>query len=343
MASPEPAVQPPGTRRVRQTLGLQLFASAQDEPRSRRPTDVVLAVTSAVGVVIAGVAYRLLTEFEQAVSGVVANVPGFFDALWRLMFWVPVAWSIAVLVVAVVRGRLALARDLVAAIVVSLVGAAAAAAIVMDDGTGFNDLLFRVDGPPVFPPALLVAATALVATASPHLSRPFRNLDCWLIAFQFVGAIMLGAAVPSGGAAAIALGLLAAALVHLALGSPGGRPTVSRIQLALADLGFHVDDLAAAPVQPEGVVLFDGTDDDGPLLVKVYGRDAGDAQQLAHPLAPLVVPRFRAGGSAQPGRSRRARRLHDAARGAGRGRRVPRRHRGERGARRRPGGRAPDR
>ena len=47
---------------------------------SRRPTDVVLAVTSALVVVIAGVASRLLTELEQAVSGVVADVPGFFDA-----------------------------------------------------------------------------------------------------------------------------------------------------------------------------------------------------------------------------------------------------------------------
>ena len=29
-------------------------------------------------------------------------------------------------------------------------------------------------------------------------------------------------------------------------------------------------------------MLFNGTDDDGPLLVKVYGRDAGDAQVLAN-------------------------------------------------------------
>ena len=35
-------------------------------------------------------------------------------------------------------------------------------------------------------------------------------------------------------------------------------------------------------MQPEGVVLFEGTDGEGPLLVKVYGRDAWDAQLLAN-------------------------------------------------------------
>jgi uncharacterized protein (TIRG00374 family) len=268
-------------RMTRRPPGLLLFASAQDEPRARRPTDVVLAITSAVVVVLAGLAFKLLTEFEQAISDVVSSVPGFFDIVWRLLFWVPVAWSSVVLVVAIVRGRLALVRDLIVAIVLAVAGAAAVAAIVTSDGPGFGDLLFDVDGPPVFPPVLLAVATALISTASPHVSRPFRSLGHWLIGLQLVGAVMLGAAVVSGGSAAVALGLLAASLVHLAVGSPGGRPTVSRIRLALADLGLRVDDLAPASMQREGVVLFEGTDDGGPLLVKVYGRDAGDAEVLA--------------------------------------------------------------
>ena len=278
MASPGAAVRP----LARRTLGLQLFASAQDEPRSRRPTDVVLAIISALVVLVAAITSKLLTELEQSVSEVVADVPSFFDTLWRLSFWAPVAWSLVLIVAALVRGRRALARDLILAPVLSLVLAAVVAAIVMDDGTAFSDLLFDVDGPPLFPPGLLVIATAVISTASPHLGRPFRNLGRWLIPFQLVGTIMLGAALPSGASAAIALGLFAAATVHLAVGSPGGRPTASRIRLALADLGVRVDDLAPASMQPEGVVLFEGTDDEGPLLVKVYGRDAWDAQLLAN-------------------------------------------------------------
>ena len=278
MARPGAAIRP----LARKTLGLQLFASAQDEPRSRRPTDVVLAIISALVVVVAAITSNLLTELEQSVSEVVADVPEFFDTFWRLAFWAPVAWSLVLIVAALVRGRRALARDLIFAPVLSLVLAAVVAAIVMDDGTAFSDLLFDVDGPPLFPPGLLVIATAMISTASPHLGRPFRNFGRWLIPFQFVGTIMLGAALPSGATAAVALGLFAAATVHLAVGSPGGRPTASRIRIALADLGVRVDDLAPASMQPEGVVLFEGTDGEGPLLVKVYGRDAWDAQLLAN-------------------------------------------------------------
>jgi hypothetical protein len=268
-------------RVTRRPLGVQLFASAQDEPRSRRPTDVVLAIISAVMVVLAGLAFNLLTELEQAISGAVSSVPGFFDIVWKLLFRVPVAWSLLILVVAAARGRLALVRDLIGAIVLSVAGAAAVAAIMTSDGPGFADVLFDVGGPPVFPPALVAVATAVLSTASPHLSRPFRTFGHWLIGLQLIGAVMLGAAVPSAAVAAVAVGLLAAALIHLAVGSPGGRPTVSRIRLALADLGLRVDDLAPAAMQAEGVVLFEGTDVGGPLLVKVYGRDAGDAQLLA--------------------------------------------------------------
>jgi tRNA A-37 threonylcarbamoyl transferase component Bud32 len=81
--------------------------------------------------------------------------------------------------------------------------------------------------------------------------------------------------------AAIAVGLLAAALVHIAVGSPGGRPTASRIVLALRGLGVAVDDLAPASMHGEGVVLFRGNDDQGALAVKVYGRDAWDGQLLS--------------------------------------------------------------
>jgi glycosyltransferase 2 family protein len=97
-----------------------------------------------------------------------------------------------------------------------------------------------------------------------------------------VGVVMLGGAVPSGAVAAVAVGLVAAAVVHLTVGSPGGRPTASRIRIALADLGVRVDTLAPASMQPEGVVLFEGSGDTGPLLIKVYGRDAWDAQMLAN-------------------------------------------------------------
>ena len=52
--------------------------------------------------------------------------------------------------------------------------------------------------------------------------------------------------------------------------------------LALEGLGISVDELAPASMHPEGTLQFDATDEDGPLSVKVYGRDAWDGQLLAN-------------------------------------------------------------
>jgi uncharacterized membrane protein YbhN (UPF0104 family) len=279
MASPGTALRPVRRRR---TLGLQLFASSQDEPRSRRPTDVVLAATSALLVAVAAIASHLLDDLEQSFADLVDDVPDFFDTFWRLALWAPVTWTVVLLAIALVRRRHALARDVVAAGALSVLLAVVVGAVAADDGASVVDLLFSFDGPPVFPPGLLVVTTAAISTASPHLSRPFRHLGRWLIPCQFVGVLLLDVALPSGAFAALGLGLLAAAAVHLVAGSPGGRPTASRIRIALADLGVRVDELAPASMQPEGVVLFEGRDESGPLLVKVYGRDAWDAQLLAN-------------------------------------------------------------
>jgi glycosyltransferase 2 family protein len=267
--------------RVKRALGIQLFASAQDAPRARRPTDTVLAIVSALVVLLAATAAAVLQSLDQSFSDVVADLSVFLAPLWNLMFWTPLAWSGGLIVIVLVRRPWALARDLVAAPVLSILLAAIVAAIVGTDGRGVVDVLFDTNGPPVFPPGALVVATAVMSTASPHLTRPFRHLGRWLIALQFCGSILVGAALPSGASGAIALGLLTAAIVHLAVGSPGGLPTASRIRLALSELGVQVDVLTEASMQSQGVVLFEGEDAAGPLLVKVYGRDAWDAQFLA--------------------------------------------------------------
>ena len=109
--------------------------------------------------------------------------------------------------------------------------------------------------------------------------------------------------------------------------------------MALAELGVFVDDLAPAAMQSAGVVLFEGSDRHGPLLVKVYGRDAWDAQLLTS----LWRMAWYRGGErerrTEPGRPRRARRFRHAARRARRRARPAAGDGRQRRARRRLGGR----
>ena len=69
-----------------------------------------------------------------------------------------------------------------------------------------------------------------------------------------------------------------AALVHLAFGSPGGRPTTQQVALALASLGVEADNVRLAPLQNLGRTLMLADGPDGPLDVTVMGRDERDAR-----------------------------------------------------------------
>ncbi len=261
--------------------GSPLFASPDGEPRARRPTDAALAIASVVVLVVAGAISRIGADLDLALSELLRSLPGFLDALWKPAILAAGAWAVFLLAAALVRRRLSLARDIVASTVAAVAVALLAGAVAGDDAWHVVTDLADVDGPPGFPPGLLTVTTAAISSASPHLTLPYRHLGRWLIGAQFTAAVFLGATFASGGIAAIAIGLLGSAAVHLVVGSPGGRPDAARIRIALEQLGIHVDDLRPLAMHRGGAVLFEGADTDGPLLVKVYGRDAWDGQVLS--------------------------------------------------------------
>ena len=99
-------------------VGLLLFASTQDEPRARRPTDVALVITGVVLLLLAATFSEIGGDIDVAIADALASLPGFFDPLWLVLAWTPVAWGVVLIVVSLLRGRRALARDLVAGVVV---------------------------------------------------------------------------------------------------------------------------------------------------------------------------------------------------------------------------------
>ncbi len=237
-----------------------LFASSRCEPRARRPTDVVLAAVSLVALLFTSVLSKIGGDLDADLGALLARFPPFLDPAWLALVWAPVAWATVLLGAALVRRRPALARDVVAGVVIALVLAVLVAALANGDGWAPLRRTLDLDGLPSFPPGLLTIAAGAIAVTAPHVTRPFRHLGRWLVAGQALGATMLGASLVSGSVAAILIGLLAAAAVHLAVGSPGGRPTTSRIGLALHDLGLDVVTLTPAAMQTTGVVRFTGTD-----------------------------------------------------------------------------------
>jgi uncharacterized membrane protein YbhN (UPF0104 family) len=241
-----------------------------------------MAIVALLALVVASVLAQIAADLDAELTDVLLDFPPFFDPLWRGLTWAPVAWAGVVLLAALVRRRAALARDMAGGVVAAAALAVLLGAIVGDDAwaalTRFGDL----KAPPSFPPGAVTIAAAALAVASPHVTRPFRHLGRWLIVGQVVGALFLGATLLSGAVVAVGVGLLAAALVHLLVGSPGGWPTASRIEVALRELGVDVVTMEPARMHSEGVVRFSASDQTGPIDVKVYGRDAWDAQMLAN-------------------------------------------------------------
>jgi uncharacterized membrane protein YbhN (UPF0104 family)/tRNA A-37 threonylcarbamoyl transferase component Bud32 len=261
--------------------GFRFYANPAEAPRARRATDVLLAVAALVGLVLLGLINRPPATVESALINLLSVLPGFLSGVWQLLYDVLLPWALGLVVVALVRRRGALARDQVLATVLAVAVGVVAGRIVEASWPGMWPAL-TADEPPAHFPALRIAAvTACVATASPYLSHPVRRVSGWLVALGAISVALLGAATPTGALAAVLAGAFSAAAVHLAVGSCGGRPGLKEVRAALADLGTPMSSLDAAARQPAGGFLVTGVACDGrDLTVKVYGRDAHDAQLL---------------------------------------------------------------
>ena len=201
----------------------------------------------------------------------------------------------------------------------------------------------RFDETPSFPVVRLAVIVAVIAVASPYLTRPTRRIGQLLILLLALAALYLGTGLPDAAFAAVVLGWGIAAIVHLVFGSPGGRPTTAQVAAALHELTGFDGPVTLAPKQPRyGTIMTSESE-------RRAAVDPGARPRRSRRAAPR---QGRAVGALQgrrpepaphPPRRGRARGVRDAARGAGRGPRAARRRgrdrRAERGAARHPPGR----
>ena len=158
---------------------------------------------------------------------------------------------------ALIARRWRLARDLTIAGLLAFLSARALGLFV--DNKALSDVfdaVTRLDKSPAFPLVRLAVVTAVVAAAAPYVTRPTRRLGQLLVVALALSAMYLGTGYPSDILAALFLGWGVAALVHLAFGSPGGRPTAAQVAASLAELGVTASDVHLAPTQPTGWSLF---------------------------------------------------------------------------------------
>jgi undecaprenyl-diphosphatase len=257
---------------------------ASELPERRRVSDWIRLVVGLV--VLAGLTahHNHESQTEKYIFQAIHDLPHGFDSAVRLFYGLGALWALGLIVVAaLLHERRRLARDLFIAGIAAWAIARLIVALV--NGTSVARSLNVIVSVHVyameFPGTRVAIIAAVISAGGPYLSRPVRRLGETLVGLIFLSAMYLGTSSFDDVAASVVLGWTIAAAVHLAFGSPGGRPTTRQVRAALAELGIAVNELVLAPEQPRGATRMVAWDDLGALRVRVLGRDETDAQLLS--------------------------------------------------------------
>lgn len=255
-----------------------------DTGSSRRPVDLTIAV---VGVLVAFASTVAAHDgdgpLDTAVRRVAAQVPDWvtnlFDAAYLL--GALCAGVAVVLAIASAGHRRRLLLTLVVAAALGVIGVLVTSFLV---GAGWPDLNpgpVRAGSPDTFPTVRVAATTAVLFALRPWLVLAYRRLTALIVAVQCLAAWIIGIGGPTDVIGALGIGMAAAGIALVLIGSPAGHPDLSQVQRSLTDLGVPVDDLRFADRQAWGTRLLHGTSTASgtPVVVKIYGRDATDAHR----------------------------------------------------------------
>ena len=257
---------------------LSLLAETEPGRRNRRTIDAFFLLLGALVIGLTAVVASTAESDDRNVAGALQTILAWADSLWRVAFVGLLAFALVVVLEALLRRRWSLARDLAVAGLLVVGAAFVLNGIVESDWVPIESHLLSNWG---YPELRLAVSAAILVVAGPELVHWARRLAVWAIPFATVGAVVLGSGLPSAALGALALGVGAGAIVRLAFGSAAGVPPTAHVRAALAALGVEVEELALASRQRVGYAEYVGRDAEGPLQVRVLGRDAQDTQRLA--------------------------------------------------------------
>jgi len=256
--------------------------------RYRHPGDVIRLITAALVLGAALLVSALATRWllGPAATFVADLAPDSVRRVVTGIVQVACVVAAALVVAATLRRR---RFRLLAGLVVGAVAAAAAtqALFLLLDGRHSDvlDAHLAADSwvaDAVFPgPPVLAAAVALVVTASPWLSRPWRRAAWVTLLTVTVARLLTGTVLPMEVVIALATGVVAGAAALVAFGVPDRRMGPAEIAASLRRAGMPVGSVRPAGVEAKGSRPFAAVAVDGrQLFVKALGSDQRDADLL---------------------------------------------------------------
>ncbi len=265
------------------TRGWRMLIPVDAGIPERRPSDVAVFVIGVIGVVLTGMWAQASGNLDTNLFSVVNGLPNAFNGLADFLTFLGSLWFIGVVVIVLLLARwFPAARDVALAC-----GGAWLLAWGLDEllGTRAVDglgVVVRAGDGPAFPVASVAGFTALTVALSPYLVRPIRRVLLLTIPFVALAAMYLGIGFASDAAGGLWLGLAAGALVHVAFGAPGGRPSVAQIREALTELGIDTVSVTLSAVDIARATVMEADLASGARVrIEAYGRDQRDGQLAA--------------------------------------------------------------
>jgi uncharacterized membrane protein YbhN (UPF0104 family) len=258
-----------------------VFAAPADDPRARRPIDAAVLAIGVLVVLLMAWSYRRRSDVDQRVIDFVRDgIPGWISGTATIVFILGGLYGVGLVIGIAIfgRGRRAIVRDMLLAMVTTFVALVALSYLAGPEFPDFIPELLERDGRPSYPVTRLAMSVAIISVVGPFLTVPMRKIGQRLIVSMAFAALIMEYGTVTAVVGGLALGLAAAAAVHLVFGSGRGIPSRDRILAALAEADVAVDDIEYAQHQPTGATIVIGTQPDGTKIhIKVYGRDATDA------------------------------------------------------------------
>jgi hypothetical protein len=212
------------------------LAGTEPGRRNRRTIDSVSFLFAAIVIGLSAVLASSAPQQDRDVEHALMTILGWAGALWRTAFVGVLGLAVVLVVDVLLRRRWDLLRDLV----VAALGVAGATVVlgqvVESDWLPLKAHLLARWG---YPELRLAGATAVIVVVGPELVRTARVVATWLVPLASLGAVVLGAARPSGALAGLALGLGAGAVPRLAFGTAAGVPPTAQVRHALTSLGIE--------------------------------------------------------------------------------------------------------
>jgi uncharacterized membrane protein YbhN (UPF0104 family)/tRNA A-37 threonylcarbamoyl transferase component Bud32 len=258
-----------------------VFGVVSQSDIRRRPSDILRVAGALLFLVLASVATATLTLQQKRLYNLLHDLPQWIESICDVLYK---AGTVGVVVV-VLLALLATRRIGVAGRVIGAGAIAAVAGVltreIVDSASVRANAGFS-HGVPEFPALVVAVATGALLVVLPFLVRPARRAVRTGLSIGCAAAVVSVVGLPLDVAAGIAIGWGAAAILHLAFGTPAATPTLSQVDNALRSVGINVSDLHLADHQVWGETRFAGSGPRGePVAVEVLGRDAADARLIA--------------------------------------------------------------